>query len=323
MELVGSETIVRKSRLDEIRLTKRNVFFRWMGFAAACLVVTIHLPYGEGSVLEGTLKQGMARGAVPWFFFASGFWLAGRNGSAAGLKAMWLPRVRTLLVPFVVANGLWFVWAWAFNRVGVAYFHATPVFAWTFPCVVKGLGFDLARWPALVPTWYLRTLFLFVPLGWLLVRLLAFGREVGTWGLVTRSVLAAALLGGGWAASDMARGTVRAVLDHTLPAWGLACLGGGLLVRRWCAAEGATVDGRTGWGEVLTRNTFAIYLLHVPIMLTASYVLRPLGMWGWTGTDWGCALLAHVLVGASIAVAEWLRRRCPAFGRVIFGGRGF
>ena len=286
-----------------------------------CLVVTIHLPYGEGSVLESVLKQGVARAAVPWFFFASGFWLVGRNGSVNGLKAMWLPRVKTLLVPFAIANGLWFVWAWAFNSVGVAYFNATPVLGWTFPCVAKGLGFDLAAWPALVPTWYLRSLFLFVPFGCLLVWLLAFGRKVGTWALMARSVLLVALLGGCWVASDMARGTVRAVLDHTLPVWGLACLGGGLLVRRWCAVDGTASSKPAGWRAVLTRNTFAIYLLHVPIMLTASYVLRPLGLWGWTGTDWGCALLVPALVGLSIAAAELLRRRCPAFAGLLFGGR--
>ena len=299
-----------------------SAFFRWMGLGAACLVVTIHLPYGEGSWLEGVLKHGIARVAVPWFFFASGFWLVGRSGAAAGLKQMWWQRVRTLLVPFAVANVLWFVWAWTFNRVGVAYFNATPVFDWSFPCVAKGLGFDLSKWPALVPTWYLRTLFLFVPLGWLLARMLAFGRGTGTWELVARSVLAVALLGGCWAVCGMARGTVRAVLDHTLPAWGLVCLGGGLLVRRWCAAGVVPTERPSGWRAVLTRNVFAVYLLHVPILLTASYVLRPLGLWGWTGTDWGCALLLPVLVGASIAVAEWLRRRCPAFAGVLLGGRG-
>ena len=305
----------------EVRLRWASAFFRWMGFLAVCLVVTIHLPYGEGSVLEGVLKRGVARAAVPWFFFASGFWLVGRTAETTGLKAMWLPRVRTLLVPFFVANVLWFVWAWAFNRVGVAYFSATPVFGWTLPCVVRGFGLDPTVWSALVPTWYLRTLFLFVPLVWLLARLLAFGREARTWELAARSVVLVMLLSVCWMAGRVPQGTVRAVIDHTLPGWGLAYMGGGLLVRRWCAVDGMASSKSAGWRAVLTRNTFAIYLLHVPVMLTASYVLRPLGLWGWTGTDWGCALLVPALVGLSIATAELLRRRCPAFAGLLFGGR--
>jgi hypothetical protein len=158
-------------------------------------------------------------------------------------------------------------------------------------------------------------------LGWLLARLLAFGRKTGTWALVARSALLVMLLSGCWMAGRMPQGTVRAVINHTLPAWGLAYMGVGLLVRRWCAVDGMASAKPAGWRAVLTRNTFAIFLLHVPIMMTASYVLRPLGLWGWTGTDWGCALLVPALVGLSIAAAELLRRRCPAFAGLLFGGR--
>ena len=34
-----------------------------------------------------------------------------------------------------------------------------------------------------------------------------------------------------------------------------------------------------------------------------------------------CALLVPALVGLSIAAAELLRRRCPAFAGLLFGGR--
>lgn len=71
-------------------------------------------------------------------------------------------RVRTLLVPYYLWNFIWFPILFFFNWIGWRYFGAERVVDGSVMCVLRCLGLSIIGPPALVPTWYLRALFVAV-----------------------------------------------------------------------------------------------------------------------------------------------------------------
>ena len=79
-----------------------------MSFVCACMIVAIHstpspeLGTWQWWAVNFLGRDGLCRAAVPWFFFASGFFLARHFGESGWYKEAISVRMRTLVVPFVL-----------------------------------------------------------------------------------------------------------------------------------------------------------------------------------------------------------------------------
>ena len=115
------------------------------------LVVAHHVP---------SLPQGGILGfGVPWFFFASGFWMMKEDFDWSGEVCK---RVKNLLIPYYLWNVVWFPILFGCNWIGWRYCGANRVVDGSWECVIRCLGLSPWQWPALVPTWFLRALFVVV-----------------------------------------------------------------------------------------------------------------------------------------------------------------
>lgn len=85
-----------------------NHKFENMKFIAAVLVVLLHAFNAMDPEAGGTLRRFMMSGpcatAVPFFFFAAGYFLAGRFGEAGWWRRALTARIRTLVIPYFVWN---------------------------------------------------------------------------------------------------------------------------------------------------------------------------------------------------------------------------
>ena len=137
---------------------------------AAVAVVIIHAGSGgmgsfAAKVLHQALGWGICTFAVPWFFFASGYFFAGHLDE----KGWWLralrQRAKTLLLPYLLWNAAFAIFIVAlgmFDNLGVG----NPAFAGIrFRGIMwRSLGVDFATHPLLVPFWYIRCLLIIVAL---------------------------------------------------------------------------------------------------------------------------------------------------------------
>ena len=106
--------------------------------------------------------NGLCRIAVPWFFVASGFFLAGRAGEPSWYSNAVRKRVRTLLVPFAIwaIIGLLFHWLmwYGIQKAGYVCGVQNPMGNGILPGLIGALGFDPSK-INIGPIWYLRMLF--------------------------------------------------------------------------------------------------------------------------------------------------------------------
>lgn len=142
-----------------------------MSFVCACLIVLIHCtPAPDKRAWQWWVANilganGLCRIAVPWFFIASGFFLAGRIREPSWYSIAVRKRVRTLLVPFVIWSiiGLcihWLMW-YGIHKTGYPCGFQNPMANGILPGLVGALGFDSSRMN-IGPIWYLRMLFALV-----------------------------------------------------------------------------------------------------------------------------------------------------------------
>ena len=86
-----------------------------MGIVCALLVVFIHLPIGENASASAwqvysCFSHGVGKIAVPFFFGASGYLLAGHFGEVGWYGRAVFKRMRTLYVPLVIWSILFFLY---------------------------------------------------------------------------------------------------------------------------------------------------------------------------------------------------------------------
>lgn len=141
-----------------------------MSFICACLIVGIHsTPSPDVGTWQWWVanligKEGICRIAVPWFFLASGFFLAGHFGEDGWWGREVKKRVRSLVVPF-------FAWTIIGKTVGLVIWWGTQLTG--HKCGFKfpfdgGILHSIVTLVGLNPfenigvVWYLRALFLLV-----------------------------------------------------------------------------------------------------------------------------------------------------------------
>ena len=86
-----------------------------MGIVCAFMVLFIHLPCGKDATaltkwIHSFFSHGVGKMAVPFFFVASGYLLAGHFGEDGWWRKAVKKRFRTLWVPMVVWCSLYFLW---------------------------------------------------------------------------------------------------------------------------------------------------------------------------------------------------------------------
>jgi len=148
-----------------------------MSFVCACMIVYLHTghtgPYDvQWVVTLHKVLRALCRVAIPWFFFAAGFFLARHIGESGWWGQEVRKRIKTLLVPFWFWGFvIWIVYvsiAYLIRCFGVEY-NGVDAMEWvSWRGVVRIVGLDpFGNMPTM---WFIRTLFIFVCMAPLIAR---------------------------------------------------------------------------------------------------------------------------------------------------------
>lgn len=166
-----------------------------LGIVCALLVLFIHLPIGKDAstsarYVYSLFSHGIGKMAVPFFFMASGYLLAGHFGEEGWHRKALAKRVRTLWLPMVLWSALFFLWGKVVLPVGANLIAGRPLLAnvtflptWTE--IARILAIHPFEEPYLGVLWFVRMLFVLVVISPLLKRLAT------PWGVLCLYVLQA------------------------------------------------------------------------------------------------------------------------------------
>lgn len=143
--------------------TELSGAFRLMALICAFLVIGIHMPY-QGGIVDAVFANGICRIAVPFFFFASGFFIGGKVDDIGWWYNAVRGRVRTLLLPFFV---------WSIVSMLLPYLYGGQARVCSIGELFDFFGLNPFTYPGVVPYWYIRTLFLMCLMSWFFVRICA------------------------------------------------------------------------------------------------------------------------------------------------------
>ena len=327
-----------------------------MGLVCALIVVMIHFPYNGNvgslhffyDVFPGALKTM----AVPFFFCASGFLLVGKCDNSGWWKEAVKKRCLTLLVPYLALNivfGIWRCVRYAF----LAPMLGTPVVLPTWKTPLECLGIlPMGGGPALFVLWYVRTLFFFVLISPIVVRLVKWSqaasivlvtllllfsiRWVALTGYFGQYFFPAAALGYFIGGILLRFGVFRRFNPYIKSKYMGLALGGGLAIKLFCQetsflSQLGNVMVILGiwsllpskpWPGWLTSCAFPIYVFHPIVIEFYWIVMRHLGFMNCV-TDTLCGnllSLAFVIVSAA-ASAHVIRTCLPRIHMIFLGGR--
>ena len=339
-----------EQRIDE-DLSSR---FAKMGFLSAVCIVYLHTGCAsDGEVVGGVLHhmiETFCRVAIPWFFYAAGFFLAGHIGENGWYKKEVFKRFKTLLVPFWIWSSIiciiWVLIAVVIRLIGYQY-HGMNAFEWITPTgILRVLGIDPLH---NVPTmWFLRTLFLLVCLSPIVYR------GGGLFVLFSFLSYVAFKI---WY-YDMGR-DVRYLMESLISLRGLTYFSLGIYVRvnrfklnkstcnilsivgiiifaATCFSSGMAsrlfdvlmvpfmmigmfvIVGHIRIPGLLTSNAFPLYLIHgiVAYCISAIYGLSGIkGCFVFGLLKWAVSILSSIIVSMT------MRNLLPRFSKVAFGGR--
>lgn len=156
-----------------------------MSFVCAVLVVFMHVgsPAPVGSFpwfFIGFFHEILGDMAVPYFFMASGFFLAGHMEEPGWYPREMKKRGRTLLAPYVLWSLLFAVYLMPVDILANLYAHRPWCWNLGFPGWIKMFGLDFLQNPLLPPFWFLRWLMCLCLASPLLHWLV---RKTGCWGV--------------------------------------------------------------------------------------------------------------------------------------------
>lgn len=339
--------------------------FAVMSFVSAVFVVALHSLSADRSgvlvrCIHSFIVGGLLQTAIPWFFFASGFFLAGHIDEVDWYKNAINKRIRSLLVPF-------WVWSFVICSISILFAVAVRMVGYDF----RGVdGFSLLSLNGLLrvcgldyydtmPTmWYLRTLFVFVLVAPVLSR-------INTLGLVLLFALSCVF--------DIIpdKGRIVTQIGHNLfSVRGLFYFSLGLYVRQnyglfrqklykgcsliafagialcvvrvlaeyygyrrmatfLCAFQLPfltcfmwCVCGRFQISNRWTSLSFPLYVTHMVVILIITAIYAALGIGG-SGNITVVKGVARFVLGLSIALCLCLslRKVFPGASKIIFGGR--
>ena len=126
-----------------------------LSFVCACMVVLIHVPIPStvgswGWYLSSTFSYGMCLISVPFFFMVSGFFIGRHIGEEKWYRSALKKRLVSLLIPYLIFNTMY----WGLTHLCVN--------QWTLHSVLCGIIGSPLEFPSLGPTWYIRSLLVYV-----------------------------------------------------------------------------------------------------------------------------------------------------------------
>ena len=270
------------------------------------LIAFIHLPAVEADwygAWRAWGVDGICRLGVPWFFFASGVYFARHIGEGGGWYGREIrKRVGGLLVPYFILNLIWFPCMLALNWIGTRYFAYPANVTLSLGWIVKGLGFSPVDWPIVVPTWFLRALFVVAVLCGAVWKVLRFNR--------ISALAVTAVFWGIFAAQRLWLPQAAEFCLFGVNLQGLALFSSGVL----CSSGLAPRTGATG-NPVLRRMVWSVFILHAPLL---TLVLIPFKAFGGLGAFanplcyfgvWFGLLVSSALVGNLLRI-DRIRSLC-------------
>lgn len=111
---------------------------RNMAFLCACLVVCQHASVAKWCDRHIYI---LTRGAVPFFFCVSGFFITAHTGSRHWYRQALGKRVKTLLVPYLFFNVIWALIE--FSHLGTL----------SWPDLLAAIGLNPVQWPIVGALW--------------------------------------------------------------------------------------------------------------------------------------------------------------------------
>ena len=335
--------------------------FAKMSFICACMIVYLHTGCAaDGEVIGRWCNEFIAsvcRIAIPWFFFAAGFFLARHTREKGWWGRELKKRFHTLVIPF---------WIWGtiiclfYGTIGlivkyVGYdYHGVDATRWfSVNGIMRVIGLDVT---ANMPTmWFLRTLFIFVALSPLIVagcrKFLGIVFVLYVLFVVCRNYLPTvccyffeyllSLRGLVYFSAGIVFLGCRRKMALPLFVKHIVCIGGlGLLC---CKVFVETLDiygvidiamvpvvmmlvfgvvKHIKLPQVFVTCSFPMYVVHVMIAYLISAVYGVIGIGGEGKTLFVLGLLRFSLtIALAITTTLVMRMSLPRFSRVAFGGR--
>ena len=334
--------------------------FAAMSFLSAILIVALH-SLGIGSEtppirwLYRFIHDGLCLTAIPWFFFASGYFVAGHIDEEGWWRRSVAKRVRTLLVPFWI----WSAVCWLYY-VSVAIMISIMGYEFRGPNaleLVSWLGFlrvvGLDWYDTMNTMWYMRTLFVLVCFSVLLIRL-------PKWGACILFVVSCLFyvhppINQGLAQLGNNLFSVRGLFYFS---WGLLCRKNSFDFRKipmWLVGCGGItlsviniLDVEMGWGcrwfavlqlpplmlfvfkmcgkikmpDKLVSLSFPVYVIHMMVVYFVTGVYAVLGCGGFENMTLIKGIVRFVFaLGVSLLLGWLIKVKCPRVAAVVFGGR--
>lgn len=336
-----------------------------MAFFCSILVMLIHFPDGDrhGNVISmffwDCFPGAVLRVAVPFFFCAAGFWFAGRFNESRWWRQAVISRVKSLLIPYFLLNGIWFVWILVYGG-GIGSVDGVGEIMHK---VCEALGFVRGEYPALPHLWFMWRLFLLVlvsPVCWLIINkgsLVAYVTAAIIYVLLAGRALYIAY--GEACVPSMLMpfryiippvGLVGFMVGATMRIYGmpqirkrsgalLAILGFGILLLSHTIAHEVIVKTVLFYAGVpvfllglwvcmpaiaapnwIVRNTFAIYIFHWVFFWIVDKCSAALGCRDGLNTIWAYFILPSLAAVVSCGLAEFLKKS-KTLGFLLLGGR--
>lgn len=297
--------------MPRISYQSASIAMSLISVMAMGLVICHHLPtHQQGGILEW---------GVPWFYFASGFWYASKPRKFRGEMAK---RIQTLLVPYFLLNAIWFPILFFANWIGWKYLGVDRVVDGSVPSIVRCLGLCPWAWPALVPTWFLRSLFVavFLVAGvWAAFgSMLRNGRKarIAVQASVALVMWSVVLTRHSWCSTD---GHWADFFVFGVPLHGMACFALGGLVSTLIDVEGCV--SVPALAATIRRQVMPVYVLHAVVIVACGWIARAAGCYDKLLTLPGDVVMWFVGVVGAIFLGEIMRRNMSKFAGLVFGGR--
>ncbi len=304
-------------------------------------------------------QNGICRVAVPFFFIASGFFLAGHCFEEGWWRNECKKRIRTLLVPYVIWCTVHFLYS-TILIIG-ANIYAGAELSRNLPVSVLDwlnvFGLTCRKWPYYVPLWFVRWLLVMILCSHLFIGIIRRGKTVA---VVYLTLLFIAFVYGGPLFRELPvlqvfsfAGMfffnlglflriyplqVRISLPMAVTLFGIGMglftcdLYGQLNTVDWlkylhpfaivCVLVGVwTFVPSRQWGCRIVTCSFPIFLLHVFVLSPLDIAKRNLPALPYPSGITEYLLNGVLAIGGSIVIALLFRKFFPKTATVFFGGR--